>query len=904
MCGIAGIVYFNDSQVDSIAIEKMMAAMKHRGPDDEGKFIENNIGLGFVRLSILDLSPSGHQPMFSNDDRYVIVFNGEVYNYLEIKESLKEKYKFNSNTDTEVVLNAYIEWGENCLEKFNGMFAFVIYDRCEKTLFGARDRLGIKPFYYHHNYEHFIFASDIPSILTNSNVTAIPNDEIIFNYLLTNRTNYSEQTFFSYILKLKPGYKLKLNKTDLKIEKWYELEDHIYHEGFKTEIEYYNTFKEAISLQLRSDVPIGICLSGGLDSSAIASLLLEDFNLKYLHSYSAIYNKGDIGDEQEFIDLFKNKGIKMHFTKPSASELLKDIDSYLEALSEPVPGTSEYAEFKVMQLAKEHSTVILNGQGADEVLGGYDYFYPAYLKELVTKLQIIQFLKELYYLKQHNKLIKSLRYLTFFIAPVNLKCIILQKRNNVFHSAYYNKYNAEAKQIVNKFYNFKTLNNFFKNHFYYKFEHHLLWADKSGMYFSIETRFPFIDHHLIEKTLSTSSSKILNHGWTKAILRDSLHNKLDNKIRLRKDKVGFETPEEQWLKEKEFQNFITTIINSESFKNRPFFDSKKVKLLFQDHLNNKTNNANIIWKVVHLELWLRKFIDSKQNESINDKSFIIITPVKNEAQFIRQTIDSVVNQTVKPKLWIIVDDGSTDDTSQIIHEYCIVHDWIKLTTIENKNEERSGGSKVVRAFYKGLLLSNPNEFEFIVKLDGDLILPPNYFETLLIEFEKFPNLGICGGTIHNKYSENDIREEKASSFHVRGALKMIRRQCWDQIGGFKEIWNWDGLDVMEAQFKGWQTRSIKTPVIHLRPTTSAYDPIGHSYKSGYEAYKIGSDLRLTLIRSIRKAYGKHGIKQSTAYLKGYLAAKNNHENFIVSDSLAKFINKKHYSRFNILKLLF
>jgi asparagine synthase (glutamine-hydrolysing) len=226
MCGIAGIVNFNNNSVAKSAIKNMMAAMKHRGPDDEGEFIENNIGLGFVRLSILDLSPSGHQPMFSDDDRYVITFNGEVYNYLEIREILKAKHEFKSNTDTEVVLKAFIEWGESCLDKFNGMFAFVIYDRLAQTLFGARDRFGIKPFYYQYNTNQFIFASDIPPILTNQNVIVSPNEEVIFNYLLTNRTNYSEQTFFNNIIKLKPGFQLKLNKTDLTVEQWYDIDDH------------------------------------------------------------------------------------------------------------------------------------------------------------------------------------------------------------------------------------------------------------------------------------------------------------------------------------------------------------------------------------------------------------------------------------------------------------------------------------------------------------------------------------------------------------------------------------------------------------------------------------------------------------------------------------------------------
>jgi len=898
MCGIAGIVNFNNEPVKESAIAQMMAAMKYRGPDDEGTFFENNIGLGFVRLSILDLSPSGHQPMFSDDDRYVIIFNGEVYNYLEIKETLKSKHKFKSNTDTEVVLKAFIEWGESCLDKFNGMFAFVIYDRKEKTLFGARDRFGIKPFYYQHNYKHFIFASDIPPLLTNSNVNAIPNDEVIFNYLLTNRTNYSEQTFFSGILKLKPGHKLKLTTTELQIEQWYDLDKHTTNNGFHSDSEYYNIFKDAVSIQLRSDVPVGLCLSGGLDSSAIASVLLNEFDLNGLNSYSAIYNRGDTGDEQDFIDLFKNKNIKMHFTTPSGNDLLKNIDRYVEALSEPVPGTSEYAEFKVMELAKEYSTVILNGQGADEVLGGYEYFYAAHLKELITSFKPFKLIRECCFLFKAGKLPTSLRYMMFFLIPVKLKCFALKTRNNIFHSNYYHKHKHDTQAIIDKFYTFKDLKTFFKNHFKYKFEHHLLWADKSGMYHSLETRFPFIDHVLVEKTLSTPNSRILDHGWTKVILRDALKNRLDDKIRLRKDKVGFETPEREWLKSNEFREFITTIFDSKSFNSTPYFDSEKIKQLYNEHLTNGVNHSNMIWKTIHLELWLRKFIYAKQQQQEqNNKEIVAVTPVKNEESYIKETINSVVNQTVKPKVWIIVDDGSTDNTSQIVEEYTKKHHWIKLISIDNKSETRAGGSKVVKAFYTGLRSINTNGFEFIAKLDGDLILPPNYFEKILNEFERYPLLGICGGIILNKFSEQELKEEKVSSFHVRGALKMLRKKCWDQIGGFKEIWNWDGLDVMEAQFKGWITKSINVPVLHLRPTTKAYDPVEHAFKSGYEAYKMGSDYKLTVLRSISKINFKIGH----AYLNGYKQAKKNKEPLIVSISLARFINKKHYSRINLLK---
>ena len=199
MCGICGIINFDNKPVIHDELKLMMLKMKHRGPDDEGTYIDKNIGLGFVRLSILDLSPAGHQPMFSHDGQYVIVFNGEVYNYIELKDELKSKYVFKTRTDTEVVLAAYQEWGKACLDKFNGMFAFVIYNIASKELFAARDRFGIKPFYYYQNSDKFIFASDIPSLISVFETELLPDDTAIFDYLAFGRTDQNENTFFQQI---------------------------------------------------------------------------------------------------------------------------------------------------------------------------------------------------------------------------------------------------------------------------------------------------------------------------------------------------------------------------------------------------------------------------------------------------------------------------------------------------------------------------------------------------------------------------------------------------------------------------------------------------------------------------------------------------------------------------------
>ena len=346
MCGICGIINFNNKPVEESDIRLMMHKIKHRGPDDKGVVIKNNIGLGFVRLSILDLTPAGHQPMFSKDRRHVIIYNGEVYNYIEIKDQLKHKYDFTTGTDTEVVLAAYQEWGEECLHKFNGMWAFAIYDTLDKSLFISRDRYGIKPFYYYKNDEKFIFASEIKSILPFIKREA--NDKIIHDYLLYNRTDHSEETFFKDIKKLQHGSFFKLRSNKLTIKRWYNLSDRIKIEKELSPEQYRDLFKDSIKLRLRADVPVGVSLSGGIDSSSIVASLINDFNFLDLNTFSAVYGKEESSDESNYIDEFKKIVNKMHYTTPNADTFFNDFESFIEAHNEPVPDTGPYVQYKVI----------------------------------------------------------------------------------------------------------------------------------------------------------------------------------------------------------------------------------------------------------------------------------------------------------------------------------------------------------------------------------------------------------------------------------------------------------------------------------------------------------------------------------------------------------------------------
>lgn len=615
MCGICGIIKFNKQPVEESKIRKMMARMKHRGPDDEGVFMDGNVGLGFVRLSILDLSPLGHQPMFDDAGRYVIIYNGEVYNYIEIRyELIKKGYSFKSNTDTEVVLKSYLEWGEECLNRFNGMWAFCIYDTQTKRIFISRDRYGVKPFYYYLDNEQFVFASEIPSILKVLDIKSEPNKRVIFDYLVFNRTDQTELTFFEGIKKLQHGNILSIDSATVKINKWYDLRERVDNvSGFRSPLEYKELLSSAIGLRLRSDVPVGVCLSGGLDSSSIVSILLEDFNKYDLNTFSAIYSKYIDIDESEFIDEYEPKLKNMFFTTPSVDTLLSDIKKYISCEPEPIPSTGPYAHFKVMELAKNRVVVTLDGQGADESLAGYHYFYGLFFKELLKTLAISTLAKEIIaYIALHKSLF-AFKTLLFFLIPSKMRTSLRAKK--IFKNSFVKKYSSKST-VSDTIYGSISLKAALIDHFEFKLEHLLKWQDHNSMFFSLESRVPFLDYRLVEKTLASTSDNLIKRGWTKSILRESMKGILPEKIRLRKDKNGFETPLSNWFFDPQLIKLIKKYLNEGKYYS-DIFDKKVVSKLLDDHLSKKNNNSKELWKYLSLNLWHEMYIDGSNNENNN-----------------------------------------------------------------------------------------------------------------------------------------------------------------------------------------------------------------------------------------------------------------------------------------------
>ena len=608
MCGISGIINHNKQPVKEQDIRLMMQAIKHRGPDDEGLYIDKNVGLGFVRLSILDLSEAGHQPMCSHDGNLIIIFNGEVYNYIEIRDELKNDFEFKTGTDTEVVLAAYQKWGEKCLDKFNGMFSFVIYNLNTKEIFGARDRFGIKPFYYYHDDEKFIFASELKAILPFINKEA--NDSIIADYLLYNRVDHSNETFFKNIFKIPHGSSFILKENKLVKKKWYSLSEKIKKSKELDKDEYRHLFVESLTLRQRADVPIGVTLSGGIDSSSITAALRNDFSIEDLNTFSSVFSKNDKADESEFILSFKDRIKNMHFITPDEDSFINDMHSFIKAHNEPIPDTSPYIQYKVMELASKHVKVTLDGQGADEQLAGYHNFFSIYFLELFRKGKLLTLLKEVfnYFVKHKNPII--LFYLVYYIMPEFIQNRISQKRFPSVSKSFAKKHKGKNK-ILRSLYKPKSLNHSLLQHFEYKLEHLLKWEDLNSMHFSIESRVPFLDHNLVEATLKSPSNCKIKSGETKYILREALKDVLPEKITQRKDKKGFESPNAKWFRSIKIKNSMLEILNSESFKKRKYFNQKASIQQYKQHVNGVKDNSKELWKLLNLELWFREFIDKK-----------------------------------------------------------------------------------------------------------------------------------------------------------------------------------------------------------------------------------------------------------------------------------------------------
>jgi len=585
MCGIAGVYSPEGVVVEEVVT--MSKTLRHRGPDDEGFYLnyngntsENFRGddtiselqqlkhitenshkpqLAFMhrRLSILDVSALGHQPLSSDNERYTIVFNGEVYNFKEIRQELIAKgFQFKSNTDTEVVLNAFIAWGEKCVERFVGMWAFAIHDKQTNTLTLSRDRYGVKPLYFYQRGSYFAFASEIKALLKLSKVDQRISNENLGSYLSYGTTVNPYQNLFLYIEDIQPGcnYSYNLNTGMITKTPYYYLEKTAETEknsrAENTE-KFEALFEDSMALHLRSDVEIGSCLSGGLDSSALVYYASKQLIKTSLKTFTAAYQNKAI-DESDYAKLVSNQlsNVSNITTYPDAKTMVSDMDSMLYHQDLPIGSTSIFAQWEVMKCANQHNIkVLLDGQGADETLGGYTNFTGIYLVELLKGFKFVQFFKEYNRLKQNftPKVRQGVLKAAYYYLPANLQQRFRAKERlsyNFIKAGYLNDLELEIPQRGGKT---------FKEHteLSVKFGMYdlLRYEDRNSMAFSIESRVPFLDHRLVELIRSLPNDQKIYKGWSKYVLRQMLDQKLDDKVVWRKDKKGFVTPQQDWKNE-------------------------------------------------------------------------------------------------------------------------------------------------------------------------------------------------------------------------------------------------------------------------------------------------------------------------------------------------------------------
>lgn len=623
MCGIAG---YHGLPADPALLERMNAHQQHRGPDGDGICVDGPCGLAHRRLSIIDIA-HGQQPMDTADGRYAIAYNGEVYNYLDLRGELEALGRtFTTDSDTEVVLQAFAQWGADAFDRFNGMFGLAIWDRHEQRLTLARDHFGIKPLYVamvpnpSGEGEALLFSSEIKPILASGLYDKRVNDRSVYRYLRFRAHEDGTETFFEGIERLAPGEMLEADANGIRRRMFTRLKEELLELASvqrpydaAAAAEYKRRLVESVRLRLQSEVPVGTSLSGGLDSSAVAviinQLLNEGDSLSLSavgarqNTFSAIF-PGSINDEEKYVDDVLDictGHVEAHKILPTADEFKADLLDFIRTQEEPIISSGPYAQYQVMREATKHVTVLLDGQGADEMMAGYIPYYFVYLRQLraqgatLAAAELAKSLDVLYRLGRFK-----------LKAKVTLKKSIptTQLLNRDFVAAHRGqRYSSEGANLKKR-----LVEDLFHN----SLPSLLRYEDKNTMRFSLEGRVPFLDKEVLKFIFSLSDEAIIKDGWNKRVLRDATRGLLPESINRRRNKIGFTTPQGEWFMR--LKNHFYNIFLSESFANRPYVNQTEVIAAFEGWIKGANDvDTMTFWRLINLELWMREFIDEHED---------------------------------------------------------------------------------------------------------------------------------------------------------------------------------------------------------------------------------------------------------------------------------------------------
>ena len=634
MCGICGI-YNNDKghKVEESTLRRMADSIAHRGPDDRGFFTDENLGISNLRLSIIDLSQAGHQPMKDESGRYWIVYNGEIYNYVELRQQLAGKgVQFFSNSDTEVILRLFMLEGPDAVKRLNGMFAFAIWDSQERKLFAARDRLGIKPFYYYKDAEQFVFGSEIKAIFASGQVGRAVDPEGMADYL-TFQFCLGDKTLFQNVRKLEPGCWLEVRAGgELNIQKYWDLDFTVDTDHTAEYFEYQLTrlLEDAVRIQLRADVPVGAHLSGGLDSSTVTCLAASLLD-NPIHTFSGGFKESPRYDETAYARMAAEKAGSIHHEVfPTENDFVDLLPKLVYAMDEPAAGPGIFPQLMVSQLAKQNVKVVLGGQGGDEIFGGYTRYLVAYLEECIRggiqgtqedAKYVVSFdtiLPNLTQLKGYEPMLRyfwsdglfdsqAARYYRLVDRGMDMKNLLsgdlaaspghsnggystFEAFSDIFNS-------GGSKSYINKMTRFDLLT--------------LLPAllqveDRTSMLVSLESRVPLLDHRIVELAASMPPAIKFEGGRSKHIFRKVVSQLLPQAIVERTDKMGFPVPLSEWYQREPVRGFVRDTLLSGRARQRGWFNLDQVTPL----LDSERAFGRSVWGLLCLELWAQAYLDN------------------------------------------------------------------------------------------------------------------------------------------------------------------------------------------------------------------------------------------------------------------------------------------------------
>jgi len=617
MCGITAVISMKP--LPAGVLDSMRDRLEHRGPDGARSWITRTdnatIGLGHRRLSIIDLSHAADQPMFAADDCIAIVFNGEIYNYIELRDELQAHgHTFHTASDTEVLLSAYEHWGPDCLEHLNGMFAFTIWDDAQRTLFAARDRFGEKPLFYTRLPGGGIaFASEMKALFAHPDVVATPSNSVVREYVAGRFYEDTPETMFSGVNRLMPAHAMLIGDDGIVRRHWrYWTPDYTAIRSDYTEPTAFDQFRElltrSIRMRLRSDVPVGTSLSGGLDSSTIVCLLARERGSTPTLTQNTFSGRFDTTDptlsEGPQIDLVVEAAkVDAHSVTPEPDELAAESELLHWHQEEPFLSASIYLQWCVMRLAHENgTTVLLDGQGADELLAGYQFYFPTYQFDLIDRRQFVRLAREtrLFRRRLHDASRGFVDSHRRFNRDSALSWPMLARGLRPGGGVHHGPYDVGVPPAAR---GMRLRRQIAEALQYNSLPQLLRYADRNAMAFSRETRFPFLDYALVDWCIGLPDRAFVNDGWQKWILRAATEGVLPPGIQWRADKVGYAAPLDIWLRGRLVEwgrerLFSGPIVDIEGY------DKAAIERLWREHQVESANHSWALWRWISLNEWL------------------------------------------------------------------------------------------------------------------------------------------------------------------------------------------------------------------------------------------------------------------------------------------------------------